>query len=292
MARRWRGGTGVTVGAWLRGLGLGQYEQAFQDNDVDARILPGLTGEDLKEIGITSVGHRRLILKAIAELATAPTTAPGVPSAVEALDAPATRASPQAERRQLTVMFVDLVGSTALSARLDPEDMRELIRAYQTATADEIGRFEGYVAKYMGDGVLAYFGWPKAHEDDPERAVRAGLAVTRAVAQLTPPAGAPLAARIGIATGVVVVGDLVGEGAAQEEAVVGETPNLAARLQAIAAPGTVVVADSTRRLLGRLFDSLTWEHESCPASRARSSRSKWREPGPPKAGSRPFTGTT
>ena len=151
-------------------------------------------------------------------------------------------------------MFVDLVGSTALSARLDPEEMREVIRAYQNAVAGEITRFEGHVAKFMGDGVLAYFGWPRAHEDEAERAVRAGLAITAAIGQLSNPAGEPLAARVGIATGLVVVGDLVGEGAAQEQAVVGDTPNFAARLQGIAAPGQVVIADATRRLLGASFE--------------------------------------
>jgi class 3 adenylate cyclase/predicted ATPase len=159
-----------------------------------------------------------------------------------------------AERRQLTVMFVDLVGSTALSSKLDPEEMREVIRAYQNAVAGEITRFEGHVAKFMGDGVLAYFGWPRAHEDEAERAVRAGLAITAAIGQLSNPAGEALAARVGIATGLVVVGDLVGEGAAQEQAVVGETPNLAARLQGTAAPGQVVIADATRRLLGAGFE--------------------------------------
>ena len=162
--------------------------------------------------------------------------------------------APQAERRQLTVMFVDLVGSTALSARLDPEEMREVLRAYQNTVTGEIARFDGHVAKLMGDGVLAYFGWPRAHEDDAERAVRAGLAIAEAVGRLATPAGEPLAARVGIATGLVVVGDLVGEGAAREEAVVGETPNLAARLQEAAEPGAVVVADGTRRLLGEVFE--------------------------------------
>ena len=151
-------------------------------------------------------------------------------------------------------MFVDLVGSTALSARLDPEEMREVLRAYQNTVTGEIARFDGHVAKLMGDGVLAYFGWPRAHEDEAERAVRAGLAIAEAVGRLATPAGEPLAARVGIATGLVVVGDLVGEGAAREEAVVGETPNLAARLQEAAAPGAVVVADGTRRLLGEVFE--------------------------------------
>ena len=151
-------------------------------------------------------------------------------------------------------MFVDLVGSTELSQRLDPEDMREVIRAYQIAVSDQVTRYEGRVAKLMGDGVLAYFGWPQAHEDDAERAVRSGMAAATSTAGLTAPGGERLAARIGIATGLVVVGDLVGEGSAQEEAVIGDTPNLAARLQALAEPGSVVVADGTRRLVAGLFD--------------------------------------
>jgi class 3 adenylate cyclase len=154
----------------------------------------------------------------------------------------------------LTVLFCDLVGSTELSRKLDPEDMSALIRAYQETVAAQLARFEGHVAKFMGDGVLAYFGWPKAHEDDAERAVRAGLAVAEAVGHLSGPGGAPLAARVGIATGQVVVGDLIGEGAAQEEAVVGETPNLAARLQALAGPGAMVISQATRRLVGGLFE--------------------------------------
>jgi predicted ATPase/class 3 adenylate cyclase len=237
---------------WLRGLGLGRYEQAFRDNDVDARVLPCLTAKDLKEIGVASVGHRRLILQAIAETSAAPPPASPAASA-EADVVPAAHGSSQAERRQLTVMFVDLVGSTELSRRLDPEDMREVIRAYQNATAGEILRFEGHVAKFMGDGILAYFGWPRAQEDAAERAVRAGLAAVQVLGHVATLAGEPLAARVGIATGVVVVGDLVGEGAAQEEAVVGETPNLAARLQQMAEPGAVVIAEATRRLVGGLF---------------------------------------
>jgi class 3 adenylate cyclase len=243
----------VDVGAWLHGLGLGQYEQAFRDNDIDARVLSGLTADDLKEIGVVSVGHRRLMLQAVAALQAA--AAPVVPVTGAAVVAPAAHASPQAERRQLTVMFADLVGSTALSARLDPEELREVLRAYQDAAAGVIARFEGHVAKFMGDGVLAYFGWPKAHEDDAERAVRAALALLDGVGRLRTPAGEPLAARVGIATGLVVVGDLLGEGAAREETVVGETPNLAARLQALAPPGGVVVAEATRRLLGGLFEA-------------------------------------
>ena len=157
-----------------------------------------------------------------------------------------------AERRQLTVMFCDLVGSTALSTRHDPEDLRELIGDYHRAVAETVGRFDGFVAKYMGDGVLIYFGYPQAHEDDAERAVRAGLAVIEAVGRL--PAREDLRVRLGIATGLAVVGDLIGEGAAQERGVVGETPNLAARLQALATPNTLVIAEATRRQIGGLFD--------------------------------------
>jgi class 3 adenylate cyclase/predicted ATPase len=244
----------MDIAAWLRALGLEQYAPAFRDNDIDARVLPGLTAEDLRDIGITSVGHRRLLLQAIAALREPP--APAVrPTTGAAADvaAPVAAAPPPAERRQLTVIFVDLVGSTELSRRLDPEEMREIIRTYQNLVAGEVTRFEGYVAKYMGDGVLAYFGWPKAHEDAAERAVRAGLAVAAAVPGITGPISERLAARIGIATGSVVVGELVGSEEARERTVIGETPNLAARLQALARPGAVVIAEGTRRLLGGLF---------------------------------------
>src|SRR5207237_9465809 len=160
-----------------------------------------------------------------------------------------TRVGAGAERRQLTVMFCDLVGSTALSARLDPEELREVIAAYHRAVAEVVGRFDGFVAKYMGDGVLVYFGYPRAHEDDAERAVRAGLGVIDCVGRLDVQS-IELRARVGIATGLVVVGDLIGEGSAREQSVVGETPNLAARLQALAEPDTVVIAAGTRRLVG------------------------------------------
>src|SRR5262249_2751682 len=212
----------MDVGAWLRELGLEQYEQAFRDNSVDGGLLARLTAEDLKEIGVTAVGHRRRLLDAIVVL-RAETHAP-----------PTLAASPS--RRQLTVMFVDLVDSTALSARLDLEDLREVMGAYHARVAEVVGRFGGFVAKYMGDGVLAYFGYPRAQEDDAEQAIRAGLELVRAVHNLGSPAGPALRVRIGIATGLVVVGDLIGSGAAQEQAVVGETPNLAARLQALADP--------------------------------------------------------
>ena len=245
----------MDVFSWLRDLGLERYEQAFRDNEVDARSLPHLTTEDLKELGVTAIGHRRVLLQEIAKM-QGPDGAPAADSAQDSCEdaGQADQPTSEAERRQLTVMFVDLVESTALSARLDPEDLREVIRAYQDACAGVITRFEGHVAKYMGDGVLAYFGWPRAHEDDAERAARAGLGLTEAIAGMTDPDGQALAARVGIATGLVVVGDLVGEGAAQEQAVVGETPNLAARLQGLAAPGAVVISAATRGLLADLFE--------------------------------------
>jgi predicted ATPase/class 3 adenylate cyclase len=243
----------MDVAGWLAGLGLERYAPAFAENDVDGDTLRRLTAEDLAALGIASVGHRRRLLDAIAALG-AERPKPDGSSAEGTATAGPPAARSGAERRQLTVMFVDLVGSTALTSRLDPEEMREVIRAYQNAVAGEVGRFDGHVAKFMGDGVLAYFGWPRSHEDEAERAVRAGLAITCAVARLAAPDGGRLAARIGIATGLVVVGDLVGEGAAQEEAVIGETPNLAARLQGLAEPGAVVIAQGTRQLVGRLFD--------------------------------------
>jgi class 3 adenylate cyclase len=240
----------MDVAAWLRGLGLEQYAPAFRDNAVDGEVLPELTADDLKDLGVTLVGHRRKLLAAIAALGTE--TPSVAQSAVSATSAPTSPPTIDAERRQLTVMFCDLVGSTALSTRFDPEDLRELIGAYHHAVADTVGRFDGFVAKYMGDGVLIYFGYPLAHEDDAERAVRAGLAVIEAVGRL--PVRQDLRVRLGIATGLAVVGDLIGAGAAQERGVVGETPNLAARLQSLAAPNTLVIAEATRRQVGGLFD--------------------------------------
>ena len=233
----------MDIAVWLRGLNLERYEAAFRDNEIDWDALPKLTAEDLKDLGVVLGGHRRKLLDAIAALGAA--EAPPSPSRPPA-------AGGEAERRQLTVMFCDLVGSTALSTRFDPEDLREVIGTYHRAVADTVGRFDGFVAKYMGDGVLIYFGYPQAHEDDAERAVRAGLAVIEAVGQL--PARQDLRVRLGIATGLAVVGDLIGEGAAQERGVVGETPNLAARLQGLAAPNKLVIAEATRRQIGGLFD--------------------------------------
>src|SRR5690349_14417190 len=222
----------MDIGGWLRGLGLERYEQAFRENEIDLRVLPELTVDDLKELGVAAIGHRRLLLKAIADLATGD----GRAAAEDVSVVSPVNTTAEAERRQLTVMFCDLVGLTALSTRYDPEDLRELIADYHRAVAETIGRFDGFVAKYMGDGVLIYFGYPQAHEDDAERAVYAALAVIEAVGRLPP--HEELRVRLGIATGLAVVGDLIGEGAAQERGIVGETPNLAARLQALAKPNT------------------------------------------------------
>jgi class 3 adenylate cyclase len=233
------------LGEWLRSLGLERYEAAFRENAIDDTVLPTLTSEDLKDLGVSLIGHRRRLLDAIAALGANPAIAP-------ATSRDAWR-PPEAERRQLTVMFCDLVGSTALATRLDPEDLRELIGSYHRAVAAVVGGFDGFVAKYMGDGVLIYFGYPRAHEDDAERAVRAGLGAIEAVGRFDAK-GSKLQARIGIATGVVIVGDLIGEGSAREQSVVGETPNLAARLQGIAPPAGLVISAGTRRQIGGLFD--------------------------------------
>ena len=237
----------MDVAGWLQGLGLERYVPAFRDNEIDWEALPKLTSEDLKDLGVVLGGHRRKLLAAIAALGV---EAPAATGTAASRDAPVPA---EAERRQLTVMFCDLVSSTELSARLDPEDLREVIAAYHRAVADVIRSFDGFVAKYMGDGVLIYFGYPRAHEDDAERAVRAGLGVIDAVGRLDVKS-VKLQARVGIATGLVVVGDLIGEGPAQEQSVVGETPNLAARLQALAEPDGVVIAASTHRLVGDLFE--------------------------------------
>jgi class 3 adenylate cyclase len=237
----------MEVSTWLRDLGLEDYAEAFRANHIDDEVLPQLSADDLIALGITSVGHRRRLLDAIAALDRG-----GAPVATEPITVAARPL--KAERRQLTVLFCDLVGSTELAARLDPEDLGHVIRQYQDCCTKVVERWGGHVAKYMGDGVLAYFGWPQAHEDEAERAVRAGLALTEAVGKVVAPAGKPLVARVGIATGLVMVGELIGEGAAKEQTVVGETPNLAARLQALAAPGSVVISQATRRLVGGLFE--------------------------------------
>ena len=233
------------IADWLQKLGLGQYAQRFAENEIDVSVLPHLTDQDLKDIGVP-LGPRRKILAAIAAETGTTNATPEPAASIEP------KAQDTAERRQVTVMFADLVGSTALSARMDPEDLREVICGYQKCVAETVQRFGGFVAKYMGDGVLIYFGYPQAHEDDAERAVRAGLELVAAVGGLK--THAPLQTRVGIATGLVVVGDLIGSGASQEQAIVGETPNLAARLQGVAEPNSVVIAESTRKLVGNLFE--------------------------------------
>ena len=242
------------IGRWLESSGLGQLASTFADAAIDLDILSEITENDLEKLGIP-LGDRKRLMRAIAALGEAlpPVEPEALAADREAASAAVSVTRPRAERRQLTVMFTDLVGSTELSARLDPEDMGTAIRAYQDCCAEVVQRWDGCVAKYMGDGVLVYFGYPQAHEDDAERAIRAGLDLTEAVGRLSA-AGTPLATRIGVATGLVMVGDLIGEGTALEQTVVGETPNLAARLQALAEPGQVAISGHTRRLVGGLFD--------------------------------------
>ena len=238
------------VREWLDSIGLAQYADDFVEGDIDWEVLRQLDHEVLKELGVSSPGHRLRILKAVSSLneAASGASTEGASSLLPSAPKP----TDEAERRQLTVLFADLVGSTELSRQLDPEDLREINRAYQDAAKAAIEHAGGYVARYMGDGVLAYFGYPRAHEDDAERALRAGLSLAETVPKLD--AEVQLAVRVGIATGPVVVGDIVGEGASQESAVVGETPNLAARLQGEAEPNTVVISETTQALTTGLFE--------------------------------------
>ena len=248
---------------WLNGLGLGKYSETFTANDVDIRTLPELNSADLQELGV-SLGHRKIMLAAIAALregkpqetevetkqeppAGAADRRPGTGTAEAA-------AEPGPDLRLLSVLFCDMVDSTSLSAQFNAEEMHDLISAYHDAVASAVTRFGGYVAKFLGDGVLAYFGWPMAYEDHAERAIRAGLAAIAGVENLKTPAGAPLQSRVGIASGRVVVGDLAGGGVLDRGQVAGETPNLAARLQGVAEPGQIVIADNTRRLAGHAFE--------------------------------------
>jgi class 3 adenylate cyclase/predicted ATPase len=245
----------MNVTDWLGSLGLERYEAAFRENAVTADLLPGLTAEDLKDLGITAVGHRRRLLDAIVELRghgglAGHVSGPGAPAGHELHRSPQSAA----ERRQVSVMFCDMADSTQLSTRLDPEDLSAVIRGYQSCVAATIAHFDGFIARYVGDGVLIYFGYPRAHEDDAERAVRAALAVIAEIGQATPVSGERVQVRIGIATGLVVVGEPIGTGESWQQTAVGETPNLAARLQALAEPNTVVIAASTRRLVGDLFE--------------------------------------
>jgi predicted ATPase/class 3 adenylate cyclase len=236
------------ISDWLNRLGMSEYAQRFAENRIDFSVLRDLTDQDLKDLGVV-LGDRRKLLRAIANLEDVENT-PAITARPVTLIGSYTAET--AERRQVTVMFSDLVSSTALSARMDPEDLREVIAAYQVCVAETVRRFGGFVANYMGDGVLVYFGYPEAHEDDAERSVRAGLELIAAVSALQ--TRASLQTRVGIATGLVVVGDMVGSGLAQEQAIVGETPNLAARLQGAAEPNTVIIAEGTRKLLGTMFE--------------------------------------
>ena len=232
----------MDVGTWLGSLGLDHYESTFRENGIEADALAELTDQRLRDIGIP-LGHRLRMLRAIRELAATDTSPSLVPSARDG-----------AERRHMTVMFCDFAGLSALTAELDPEDMAELIRASQSAIAAAVARFDGHVAKWVGDGATVYFGYPRAHEDDAERAARAGLALMEAVARLSHEHRVTLEPRIGISSGLVVVGELIGEGEARERGVVGDTANLAARLRSLAQPGTIMVSEPTRRLLGKTFE--------------------------------------
>jgi class 3 adenylate cyclase len=243
----------VDVKAWLKSLGLEQYAAAFRENAIDAEVLPTLTSDDLREMGVVPIGHRRRLLDAIAKLQDDPASSQAVRAAG---DHPASTStdnvgSQGGERRQLTVMFCDLVGSTALSEKLDPEELRDLLHAYRTLCGDVITRYDGFVARYVGDGILTYFGWPAAHEDDAERAVRAAVEIVQTVKRAS--TSEALSVRLGIATGPVVVGEPAGVGD-QAKLAVGSTPNLAARLQGLAAADQIVIAASTRRLVGNAFD--------------------------------------
>src|SRR5690349_11283799 len=251
----------VDVGKWLKSMGLEQYEAAFRKNAVDAELLPTLTADDLKDLGITLVGHRRRLLDAIAKLQSddGSVQAVGLSDEHPASTPPEEVVLSGGERRQLTVMFCDLVGSTALSEKLDPEELRDLLHAYRTLCGDVIARYDGFIARYVGDGILTYFGWPAAHEDDAERAVRAALEIVQSVRRAS--ATEALSVRLGIATGPVVVGEATGTGD-QAKLAVGSTPNLAARLQGLAAADQIVIAASTHRLVGNAFDLVDLgEHE-------------------------------
>ena len=238
----------MDVAGWLRALGLEKYQATFCEHEITAAVLPNLSADDLKDLGIAAVGHRRRLLDAIALLRTG-----NEPVSVPSLGEPQAIGQPTAERRQLTVMFCDVMDFTPLSSRLDPEDLSTVIRGYQSCVATTIARFGGFIARYVGDGVLIYFGWPEAHEADAERAVRASLTVIAAIDAMSIQSER-LQIRIGIATGLVVIGAPIGTGEARQQTAVGETPNLAARLQGLAGANGIVIDQTTRRQLGSLFD--------------------------------------
>jgi class 3 adenylate cyclase len=248
-------GATMNVAEWLRQLGLERYEATFRENAVTDELVTSLTAEDLRDLGITAVGHRRRLLDEIAKLRIEPAgnLDAAEPTAVPAADVPQHSPQPAAQRRQVSVMFCDMIESTQLSTQLDPEDLSAVIRRYQSCVAATIARFDGFIARYVGDGVLIYFGYPQAHEDDAERAVRAALALIAEIDRART-SNEGVRVRIGISTGLVVVGESIGSGESWQQTAIGETPNLAARLQALAEPNTVVIAPSTRRLVGDLFE--------------------------------------
>lgn len=245
------------VSIWLDNLDLGTYQELFQHNAITWDVLPELNEGDLEKIGIL-LGHRKKLLRAIAQLPQdAATGTESMPTSVISKEQPSPLERNQSERRQLTVIFCDLVDSTVLACRLDPEDLQDVIRQFLDACSQVIERLNGYVAKYMGDGMLAYFGYPHAHENDAERAVHAGLTILDTVKAFNlnnPHPQLGIAARIGIATGQVVVGELIGQDTAKERSVFGETPNLAARLQALAKPNQLIIDLATKRLVGNEFE--------------------------------------
>ena len=250
------------VRAWLESLGQSQYVDTFEQNAITFELLPDLDNEVLKDIGVSAAGHRMQILKAVRLLkgqtpvdADTPAISPA-PEPLVVAERPASTPSPivprEAERRQITVMFCDLVDSTQLSQRLDPEDLREVMRRFQDAARQVIGRYEGHIAQYLGDGIMVYFGWPRAHGDEARRAVRSGLEIIEAVQRLEAPA--KLAVRVGIATGLVVIGETVEGDATEPKTAVGDTPNIAARLQGLARPNAVVIGPVTKSLAREAFD--------------------------------------
>ena len=239
-----------SLSEWLNEIGLAQYADLLEKNAVDLEVLPELSEQDLSDLGIP-LGHRKRLLKALRaplDVDTSPAVSPANESSVQTQEEAVVSVG---ERRQLTVMFCDLVGSTAISEKLDPEELRSLLHNYRTVCGGVIARYEGFVARYVGDGILTYFGWPQAHEEDAERALRSALEIVQAVKRAS--STEALSVRIGIATGPVVVGEQAGVGE-QSKLAVGSTPNLAARLQGLAAADQIVIASSTRRLVGNAFE--------------------------------------
>ena len=250
-AQQWavQGALAVVIREWLSQLGLGQYESAFVAHGVDLDVLRHLTIQDLDEIGIKAVGHRRKIATAIEALRKS--TEPSKLGAADDSSPPESLPHATAERRQLTVVFCDLVGSTSLASSMDPEDFRQILHSFHQIASDCFRSFGGFVDQYLGDGILAYFGYPAAQEDDATRAVGAALAIVNAIAQ----SGLPtMKVRIGISTGLVILGDISGRGAKGDQNAVGETPNLAARLQALAPTNSILISSSTKRIVGKSYE--------------------------------------